>query len=117
MDFTYRIVVNGDAVLLPGLEYDVERRIPSHQDKISRTMNNFGLGDWHIIIEPMLHTKSGLMLGTLKQIHLSSAASEDEMTETLYHEIFHVKCPGLKEKEIEKMGKTFAELMSKYIEK
>ncbi len=113
--FEYRQIVDGKAVPLSGLEREVEARVPNHQVMIARTMTNFGLGEWTVIITPMKSSKGGGMAGhPVNQIFLAAKASEYEMHETLYHEIFHVKLPYVSEEEIESMGKTMMELMNKY---
>jgi hypothetical protein len=114
--FIYREVVDGQAVYLPEIKTEVEKLFPDHQRQINRTLVNFSMVDWCIIISPGKPGGGGIMY-SLKKIVLMPGP-EALMRETLYHEIFHylnIKCfLGWTEEDIEAMGITFGQLMCRF---
>ena len=121
--FVYRKIGDGKEIKLPALKSHIERRFPNHIKEIASTMKNMGLDGWRIVFTPMKSTKGGVMIKGLKTIFLSANATEFDMRETLYHEIFHVLVPYYPEEEwrtyedyeaeIEEMGITFTRFMEK----
>jgi len=106
--FVYRRVEEGKEIPMPHLEQEVENVYPNHQQDISRTMRNFGLKGWTVIFFPSSNPKAGRCSRILKKIWLSSITTGvDDTLETLYHELFHAKCPDAEEGEVEEMGKFF----------
>lgn len=96
--------------MLPKLKRKVEKAFPNHQQRIDGTLNNFGLHDWKVIIT-MGKPGSGYLYKSTHWIILG-AGTKRQMLTTLYHEIFHYKCPEALENEIEEMGKVFYKLIT-----
>ena len=51
--FIYRKIVESREVLLPKLRLEVEDSFPNHQQRIDRTLSNFGIEGWKVIIMPI----------------------------------------------------------------
>lgn len=85
--FVYRKVVNGEAVLLPKLEAEVEKCFPEHQQRITDILTKYNMGHWKVIFHPR-GGAFGFCLHGLNIIIISFHRRK-EMLITLYHEILH----------------------------
>ena len=86
--FVYRKVTkDGEVILLPKLQLEVERTFPDHQQFISAVLSKYGMGNWKVVFYPHQRNK-GLIAIPLELLFISSHRRK-EMIITLYHEVIH----------------------------